>query len=104
MTQSQPTLKTTVPKSIFKSVPISVIVNFIKLKSMGKTDLDDEITPYCQLLQCINCPCYAASFIESACSIVVALNLNYMSEVPWTAFNEFVESTYSPSEHPELYV
>ena len=104
MTQSQPTSKTTALKSTFKSVPVSVIVNFIKLKSMGKTGLDDEITPYCQFLQCINCPCYTASSTESACSIVVALNLNYMSEVPWTTFNEFVEHTYSPSEHPELYV
>ena len=104
MTLSQPISKTTVQKSTFKSVPISVIANFIKLKSMNKTGLNDETTPYCQLLQCINCSCYAASSTESACSIVVALNLNYVSELPWTAFNKFVENTYSTTKHPELYV
>lgn len=104
MTQSQPTLKKTVPKSIFKSVPISVITNFIKLKNLGKVNLSNEATPYCQLLQCVNCPCYAASSTESACSIVVALNLNYVSEVPWTTFNEFVENIYSTTKHPELYI
>lgn len=104
MTLSQPILKTTVQKSTFKSVPISIIANFIKLKSLGKVDLNDETAPYCQLLQCVNCPCYAASSTESACSIVVALNLNYVSELPWSAFNEFVENTYSSTKHPELYV
>ena len=104
MTQSPPILKTIVPKSTFKSVPISIIANFIKLKSLGKINLNNEATPYCQLLQCVNCPCYAASSTESACSIVVALNLNYISEVPWTAFNKFIEHTYSSTKHPELYI
>lgn len=104
MTLSQPTSKTTVPKSTFKSVPISVIANFIKLKSLDRVDLDDAMSPYCQGLECIQCPCYDFSSYDSACNIVTALNLSYLYEVPWTAFNEFVESTYSLIKHPELYI
>ena len=104
MTQSQPMLKTTVPKSTFKAVPILVISNFIKLKSLGKVDLNDAMSPYCQGLECIQCPCYDFISSDSACSIITALNLDYLSEVPWTEFNKFVENTYSLIKHPELYV
>ena len=104
MTQSPPILKITVPKSTFKSVPVSAIINFIKLKNLGKGDLNDKIAPYCKFLLCIDCPCYNTISADDACSIVTSLKLNYVSELLWTAFNEFVESAYSPSEHPELYV
>lgn len=104
MTLSQPILKTTVPKFAFKSVPISVIANFIKLKSLGKVDLNDVRSPYCQGLECVQCPCYDFISSDNSCSIITALNLNYLSEVPWIAFNKFVENVYSSVKHPELYI
>ena len=104
MTQSQPTLKTIVQKSTFKSVPILVIANFIKLKSLGKVDLNDVRSPYCQGLECVQCPCYDFISSDNSCSVITALNLDYLSEVPWTEFNKFVENTYSLIKHPELYV
>ena len=104
MTLSQPMPKTIVPKSTFEAVPISVIANFIKLKSLDRVDLNDAMYPYCQGLQCMQCPCYDFISSDSACSIVTALNLNYISEVPWTEFNKSVENTYSLSKHPELRV
>lgn len=104
MTLSQPILKTTVQKSTFKSIPISVIANFIKLKSLDKVDLNNARSPYCQGLECIQCPCYDTDSTENSCSVVTTLNLNYLSEVPWIAFNKFVENVYSSVKHPELYI
>lgn len=104
MTLSQPISKTTVPKSTFKSIPISVIANFIKLKSLDKVDLNDARSPYCQGLECVQCPCYDFISSDHSCSVITALNLDYLSEVPWTEFNKFVENTYSSTKHPELYV
>lgn len=104
MTLSQLMLKTTAPKFTFKAVPISVIANFIKLKSLGKVDLNNVRSPYCQGLECIQCPCYDFISSDNSCSIITALNLDYLSEVPWTAFNKFVENVYSSVKHPELYI
>ena len=86
-----------------ENIPITIVANFIRLRAMSTLTTCEEAmyAPFCADIECYKCPCGTDT---GCCSIVTALNCDYVSHVPWKDLDLYVKTRFTKEAHPELYI
>ena len=88
---------------LLENIPITIVANFIRLRAMSTIAVGEEAlyAPFCSNIECYKCPCGTDT---GYCSIVTALNCDYVSHVPWKDLDLYVKTRFTKEAYPELYI